>query len=60
MSALRLNRFGRKLMAVYNRKGIFSNRTDDISGLEQALRHRFAQVDIAVHGKVALFSARLP
>jgi SAM-dependent methyltransferase len=52
------NGFGQKLMAVYNRKGIFSNRHDDASTLEQVLRRHFGQVDITVKGKVALFTAR--
>ncbi len=53
------NGFGRKLMSVYNRKGIFGNRTDDVAGLERALGDHFSQVDIVVRGKVALFTARL-
>jgi SAM-dependent methyltransferase len=54
------NRFGRKLMALYNRKGIFGNRHDTREGLEQALRRHFAQVSVRVVGKVALFEARQP
>jgi hypothetical protein len=52
------NAFGRKLMSVYNRKGIFGNRTDDVAGLKQALSDHFSEVDIVVQGKVALFTAR--
>jgi len=54
------NGLGRKLMDVYNRKGIFGNRHDTRDGLEQALREHFAQVVIRVEGKVALFEARQP
>ncbi|MGK3198713.1 class I SAM-dependent methyltransferase [Enterobacter ludwigii] len=51
------NAFGRKLMAVYNKKGIFSNRTDNIEDLQTILSEAFHQVDIKVEGKVALFKA---
>lgn len=51
------NAFGRKLMAVYNKKGIFSNRTDNIEDLQMILSEAFHQVDIKVEGKVALFKA---
>jgi SAM-dependent methyltransferase len=54
------NGFGRKLMAIYNRKGIFCNRRDTRDGLELALRQHFARVDVRVEGKVALFEAREP
>lgn len=54
------NGFGRKLMAVYNRKGIFGNRNDTRDALERALRQHFAQVDIRIVGTVALFEARRP
>lgn len=54
------NGFGRTLMNVYNRKGIFSNRHDDVPGLKSALSAHFEQVDITVEGKVALFTARRP
>ncbi len=54
------NGFGRRLMAVYNRKGIFGNRHDTPHALELALRQHFAQVDVRVEGTVALFEARQP
>jgi SAM-dependent methyltransferase len=54
------NAFGRKLMALYNRKGIFGNQHDTRDGLALALKHHFAKVDIRVEGKVALFEAREP
>ncbi len=54
------NRIGRKLMDVYNRKGIFGNRQDTREGLEQALKQHFDEVNIQLAGKVALFEARWP
>ena len=52
------NGFGNKLMAVYNKKGIFGNRNDTLAGLRGALAQHFADVSVEVVGKVALFSAR--
>lgn len=49
----------RRLMAVYNRKGIFSNRQDDLAGLERALTQRFEDVSLEVVGCAALFSGRV-
>lgn len=54
------NGFGRKLMAVYNKKGIFGNRSDTAAGLRNALEQHFAEVSIEVVGKVALFIGRSP
>ena len=54
------NGFGRKLMDIYNKKGIFGNRGDTVQGLRTALEQHFAQVSIEVVGKVALFSGRSP
>jgi len=45
------------LMALYNRKGIFSNEADDLDGLRRELHKRFEQVSIEVVGCAALFSA---
>lgn len=47
----------RGLMELYNRKGIFSNRDDDLAGLERALAG-FRDVSIEVHGCAALFAGR--
>lgn len=47
-----------RLMAIYNRRGIFSNERDDLDGLTQALTQRFRDVSVAVVGCVALFSGR--
>jgi len=49
---------GRRLMRVYNAKGIFSNAEDDEHGLERGLTSGFTDVDIDVVGAVALFTAR--
>jgi SAM-dependent methyltransferase len=51
------NGFGRKLMDVYNRKGIFGNRGDTLEGLRSALGRHFAHVEVRQHGVVALFRA---
>jgi 2-polyprenyl-3-methyl-5-hydroxy-6-metoxy-1,4-benzoquinol methylase len=48
-----------RLMAVYNKKGIFSNEQDDLDGLERALRSRFREVSVQVVGCGALFSGRV-
>jgi SAM-dependent methyltransferase len=48
----------RRLMAVYNRKGIFTNLHDDLNGLRQALARQFSRVTLEVIGCAALFSAR--
>jgi SAM-dependent methyltransferase len=54
------NGFGRQLMRIYNRKGIFGNRTDTLESLEAALRRHFGHVEVRQQGKVALFVAREP
>lgn len=48
-----------RLMAFYNRKGIFSNQDDRLEDLEDGLNQRFSEVFIDVVGCVALFSARI-
>ena len=47
----------RRVMGSLNRKGIFGNATDDLAGLERALRAEFTDVRIDVRGVVALFVA---
>jgi ubiquinone/menaquinone biosynthesis C-methylase UbiE len=47
------------LMAVYNRRGIFSNERDDLDGLKRALTQRLREVSITVVGCVAVFSGRV-
>jgi hypothetical protein len=52
------NLLGRRLMRLYNRKGIFSNIEDDQRGLEQGLASELTDVEIEVVGAVALFAGR--
>jgi 2-polyprenyl-3-methyl-5-hydroxy-6-metoxy-1,4-benzoquinol methylase len=52
------NWFAKRLMGVYNSKGIFSNQDDDLEGLERSLSKRFRDVSIQVVGCAALFSGR--
>lgn len=51
-------RIGRRLLHVYNRKGIFSNSEDDRDGLERGLTSELKDVEVEVVGAVALFTAR--
>ena len=48
----------RRLMALYNRKRIFSNADDSLDELQRVLTDRFANVEIEVVGCAAIFSAR--
>lgn len=48
----------RRLMGIYNKKGIFSNAHDDLDGLRRELERRFEEVSIEIAGCAALFSAR--
>ena len=52
------NRFAKRLMDVYNRKGIFSNQHDDLEGLKIMLRQRLRDVTVEVVGCAALFAGR--
>lgn len=54
------NWIGRRLMALYNRKGIFGNRHDTQASLQSVLTERFAKVAVWQVGKVALFRAEMP
>lgn len=47
---------GRRLMRVYNRKGIFSNERDSLAALEAVLRRHFVRHTIDVVGCAALFA----
>ncbi len=51
--------FAKRLMGVYNSKGIFSNQDDDFEGLERSLSKCFRDVSIQVVGCAALFSGRV-
>jgi SAM-dependent methyltransferase len=55
---VRHNALGRRLLRLYNRKGIFSNLADDRRGLERGLASRLNDVEVDVVGSVALFAAR--
>jgi hypothetical protein len=55
---VRHNLLGRRLMRLYNRKGIFSNIEDDREGLERALASHVNDLEIEVIGTVALFTGR--
>lgn len=49
----------KRLMAVYNKKGIFSNVQDNLDSLNSALTQRFRDVSVEVVGCGALFSGRV-
>ena len=48
----------RKMLALYNRRGIFSNLQDDLDGLRESLATRFERHEVEICGRVALFWAR--
>lgn len=48
----------KKLMSVYNEKKIFSNSNDSLSSLESELKKWCKEVEINVHGCVAVFSGK--
>lgn len=50
--------FAKRLMDIYNKKGIFSNQADDLDRLTTELRKRFSDVVVEVVGCAALFSGR--
>jgi hypothetical protein len=49
----------RRLMDIYNKRGVFSNQADHLDGLTQELRKRFKDVTVEVIGCAALFSGRV-
>ena len=51
------NRAARTLLTLYNAKGVFNNREDDLASLRDGLRQRFGRVEIETEGCVALFRA---
>jgi hypothetical protein len=51
------NRAARALLDLYNAKGVFNNREDDLDSLREGLRQRFDEVDVEREGCVALFRA---
>ncbi|MBK9576924.1 MAG: class I SAM-dependent methyltransferase [Fibrobacteres bacterium] len=50
----------RRLMALYNKKGVFTNTDDTLPALGEALDSRFREVSLEVVGCCALFSGRIP
>lgn len=54
------NAVARKLMAFYNRKGIFSNEADSLTSLQDALASRYDDWHTEVHGCGVLFWAKQP
>jgi SAM-dependent methyltransferase len=57
---VRRNWYARSVMAFNNRRGIFSNRRDDLDSLTKILHERFDDVQIEVIGCVATFAASSP
>jgi len=53
------NSISRRLMAVYNAKGIFTNANDSLDGLEQVLRENFRHTTIETIGCGALFAGAM-
>lgn len=56
--AAALGPLSRRLMALYNRKGIFFNRYDNLDAIERELARRFSHVAVRVVGCAAVFCAR--
>lgn len=54
----KLNFFAKKLMSIYNKKGIFCNSNDDLDSLILSLNEHFTDVKVDVIGCVALFSGK--
>jgi 2-polyprenyl-3-methyl-5-hydroxy-6-metoxy-1,4-benzoquinol methylase len=50
----------KRLMGLYNKKGIFANTADDFESLKEALNRRFENVSVELIGCVAMFSGRCP
>jgi SAM-dependent methyltransferase len=51
---------GRRLMAVYNRKGVFGNAADTATDLERVLRANLTHVEVDLCGAVAVFRGTRP
>jgi hypothetical protein len=56
---VKANLLARRLMAVYNRKGIFGNTADSLPNLEAALQAGFSSYTLERRGLVAFFTAQL-
>ena len=55
---VKMNFLAKKIMNIYNKKGIFCNLGDDFESLSRSLNEHFSNVDIKVIGCVALFSCK--
>ena len=51
------NRTASALLDIYNEKGVFNNREDDLASLSDGLRQRFDRIEVVTQGCVALFRA---
>jgi hypothetical protein len=49
----------RRLMKIYNAKGVFANTADTLEQLDSEMRARFRDVQIHCRGAAALFAGRL-
>ncbi|MEW4452780.1 class I SAM-dependent methyltransferase [Bremerella sp. JC817] len=49
-------RLGRRVMASYNRRGIFGNQNDSLDSLQKALSDELRAVEIVTEGSVAMFA----
>ncbi|GAA4435615.1 class I SAM-dependent methyltransferase [Bremerella cremea] len=49
-------RLGRRVMASYNRRGIFGNQNDSVDLLQKVLSGELRAVEIAIEGSVAMFA----
>lgn len=56
---VRRNWVAKRLMDLYNKKGIFSNQGDTLEGLKWTLHKRFKDVVVEVAGCAALFAGRV-
>ncbi len=56
---VRHNNLARRLMDVYNSKGIFSNRNDSLADLENVLKENFTGYSVHLEGCVAFFAGRV-
>lgn len=49
----------KRLMTIYNKKGIFTNEQDSVDALTRALKRRFKDVSVEVEGCTAIFSGKV-
>ncbi|TFB06995.1 N-methyltransferase vrtF [Trichoderma ghanense] len=55
-----MNWLARRLMTIYNSKGIFDNWKDTRAVFEEGLRRNFDEVDVRIVGRTMVFTARRP